>query len=110
MIFTEISHKRRQTYSKDLEIVRIGLSQAAIYEQMAEECTELAQALLKKARKIRGENFTPKTMEEIDSDIAMELADVTVCADTLNLEPDFRIKCQKLNRWIDRIEEHSCEL
>lgn len=33
----------------------------AMLEQCAEECTELAQACLKLARKIRNENPTPAT-------------------------------------------------
>lgn len=33
----------------------------AMFEQLAEEATELAQATLKMARKLRGENPTPKT-------------------------------------------------
>ena len=37
----------------------IGLP--AMLEQLAEECSELAQASLKYARLLRGENPTPKT-------------------------------------------------
>lgn len=41
---------------------RIGLP--ALLEQTAEECTELAHACLKEARRLRGENPTPKTTPE----------------------------------------------
>ena len=41
---------------------RIGLP--ALLEQTAEECTELAHACLKEARRLRGENPTPCTAEE----------------------------------------------
>ena len=37
---------------------------AATYEMLAEECSELAQACLKYARILRGENPTPKTQAE----------------------------------------------
>ena len=40
------------------------IGEAAALEQLAEECTELAQSALKLARKIRGENPTPKSLEE----------------------------------------------
>ena len=48
--------------SEDIQIIKSKIPEAARCEQMAEECAELAQALLKKARKLRNENFTPKTM------------------------------------------------
>ena len=51
------------------EHVKECIGEAALYEQMAEECTELAQALLKKARKLRGDNPTPRTMKEINDSI-----------------------------------------
>ena len=44
--------------------IRELVPEAVLYEQLAEECNELAQACLKKARKLRGENYTPKTIEE----------------------------------------------
>lgn len=37
------------------------IGKAALLEQTAEEASELSQACLKMARKIRGENPTPKT-------------------------------------------------
>ena len=37
----------------------------AMLEQLAEECSELAHASLKLARKIRGENPTPKDIPEL---------------------------------------------
>lgn len=40
------------------------IGEPAVLEQLAEECTELAQSALKLARKIRGENPTPKSLEE----------------------------------------------
>ena len=41
---------------------RIGLP--ATLEQTAEECAELAHACLKEARRMQGENPTPKTTHE----------------------------------------------
>ena len=41
---------------------RIG--KPAMLEQTAEECAELAHACLKEARRLRGENPTPKTTPE----------------------------------------------
>ena len=85
-----------------LNKVRNMIPQAAIYEQMAEECAELAQALLKKARKIRGENYTPKTHEEINNDICEEFTDVILCAKAIGLTYSKSTMNQKLNRWVSR--------
>ncbi len=96
-------------YRSDILKVRERLSEAAILEQMAEECTELAQALLKKARKLRNENYTPKTLDEITASINEEMADVSLCATVLEMHPDYFIKTEKLQRWVSRLEGTSDE-
>lgn len=48
-----------------------------IYRQLAEECTELAQAALKKVRSANGE-ISPGAKDEIDYNYLEELADVDV--------------------------------
>lgn len=59
------------------------LSKEAMLEQTAEECSELAQACLKLARKLRGENPTPKTEQECLTNLTEEIADVIICVDFL---------------------------
>lgn len=56
---------------------RIG--KPALLEQTAEECAELAHACLKEARRLRGENPTPKTEIECWMAIIEEMADVEIC-------------------------------
>lgn len=82
--------------------IRKGIPLASIYEQLAEEASELAQAALKKARKLRGENYTPKSMEEIDRDLEEEVTDVDICLDVLNLAGSSELRSKKLDRWINR--------
>lgn len=48
-----------------------------LYRQLAEECTELAQAALKKVRSANGE-ISPGAKDEIDYNYLEELADVDV--------------------------------
>lgn len=55
----------------------------ALLEQTAEECCELAQACLKMARKLRDENPTPKSIEDIRDNLVEEIADVELCMDEL---------------------------
>lgn len=85
-----------------LLVVANIVTEPALYEQLAEECSELAQAALKKARKLRNENYTPKTVDEIDADILEEYNDVRLCAMVLNLSDDPCVITNKLNRWIER--------
>lgn len=88
----------------------IGLP--AMLEQTAEECNELAQACLKLARKLRNENPTPRTEDEIKESINEEFADVSLCAGLLSLEGIIdldkveSIGLAKGERWEKRIEEH----
>lgn len=85
--------------------IRSTLSESAILEQMAEECAELTQSLLKKARKLRHENYTPKSMEEINYSIMEEFTDVILCAKTLSIYENPYIFKEKLERWVNRLTE-----
>lgn len=85
------------------------IGDAALLEQLAEECSELAQAALKMARKRRGTNPTPMTMEECKQRLTEETADVLLCIKELHSIID----CDKADefmdikrdRWEERIRE-----
>lgn len=81
-------------------IEKIG--EAAMLEQLAEESAELAQAALKKARVIRGENPTDKTLDLADANLEEEFSDVVQCARELHLEPDEEQIKRKEVRFSDR--------
>ena len=87
----------------------IGLP--AVLEQLAEECSELAQASLKYARLLRGENPTPKTRQECLEAITEETADVYLCmnlimfAGVAGAETVEHITAEKFARWHNRIQE-----
>ena len=97
------------SYITAIKEIKEILPEAARYEQLAEECCELAQAALKRARKMRDENYTPKTIEEIDENISEEISDVILCIDSLDLNLDYDICEYKLNRWINRNKKDSNE-
>lgn len=77
-------------------------SKEALYNLLAEECCELAQACLKKSRKLRGEIYTPKFESEIDDNVIEELTDVWLLTKVIGLDPDEHVACAKATRWIDR--------
>lgn len=54
------------------------IGKPATLELLAEECSELAQAALKYARILRGENPTPVTEDEAVSHLTEEIADVQI--------------------------------
>lgn len=81
------------------------IGEAACLETLAEECSELAQAALKKARKIRGENPTPKSMEKINENLIEEVSDVQTCLYMLCLHEDLDIMQSKLDRCNERLKE-----
>ncbi|MDD3040027.1 hypothetical protein [Bacteroides sp.] len=87
---------------KDI-VLKIG--EAATYEQLAEEAAELAQAALKVARIIRGENPTPVKPEDAMNHIIEEFTDVAVVAKVLHLKVDVGIAKMKYHRWNNRIDE-----
>ena len=89
-------------------IDHIGLP--AVLEQLAEECAELAQASLKYARLLRGENPTPKTEQECLEALTEEIADVELCINILILGgvvgdyEVWKMICNKEDRWRKRLE------
>lgn len=92
-----------------INFIRKAVPAPARYEQLAEECTELAQAALKVARHIRGENPTPKDPAQIFCDFLEEVSDVILCLDCVNMNPDLLSMERKLNRWYKRICEKQQE-
>lgn len=81
----------------------------AILELLAEECTELAHASLKLARKYRKENPTNDTILQCVERIQEEIADVELtievlcCADWYDPDKCTRTFYSKLNRWFTRM-------
>lgn len=91
----------------DFEVIR-SLGEPALLEQLAEECSELAQAALKLARKERGENPTPKTEEECVENLLEELGDVNLCMSVIEANRGIHVRClsvDKKARWAQRIRE-----
>jgi NTP pyrophosphatase (non-canonical NTP hydrolase) len=88
-----------------------NISQAALLEQLAEECTELAKAALKLARIERDENPTPVTRDEAIEALCEELCDVYVCEILCELDYDMSWRDidnhmdEKVCRWAERIRE-----
>ena len=65
-------------------MLREVIGNAAMLEQTAEECAELAQACLKMARHLRGENKVyGKTVMEMYDHLCEEVADVKICMEEL---------------------------
>lgn len=81
----------------------------ARYESLAEECTELAQAALKMARLIRGENPTPIKRGEAETNLQEEFTDVISCAIALNLEVNAKLSVEKFHRMHKRHIEQEIE-
>lgn len=81
-------------------VERIG--KPAMYEQLAEECTELAQAALKLARIERRENPTPVTYSDACVNLVEEYSDVVQCANELQIHADSEIMKEKQERFLKR--------
>ena len=104
---TEFEDEELQKFRKVLECrehVKECIGEAALCEQMAEECTELAQVLLKKARRLRGDNPTPLTMDEINANIEEEYTDVFICSTMLDIQVNNDLYDAKILRWAGRVD------
>lgn len=87
------------------EDIYVRIPTAALYEQLAEECSELAHAALKMARVVRKENPTPVTMNDAIKNVNEEYTDLKLVADVIGLYAHDHILQQKIERWYKRIEE-----
>jgi hypothetical protein len=85
--------------------IKQKVSEAALYEQLAEECVELAHAALKLARIKRGENPTPVSAEEAMDAVMEEYTDLRLVAYVLEIGWDVEVFEQKLLRWHKRLGE-----
>lgn len=94
-------------FKSNFEVI-CSLGEPALLEQLAEECSEPAQAALKLARLERGENPTPKTEEECVKNLLEELGDVNLCMSVVEANRGIHIRClsvDKKARWAQRIRE-----
>ena len=88
------------------------IGEPAMLEQLAEECSELAQAALKKARILRRENPSPVTEEMANANLEEETADVLLCINELISAAEIhmasveKIMAAKRKRMIARMEEN----
>lgn len=89
----------------DLYVIYETIPTAALYESLAEEATELAQAAMKMARVLRNENPTPVTQKEAKDNLIEEYGDVLLTAAYLELQEDFDGVRKKHNRCLNRCEE-----
>lgn len=91
--------------------IRSRLSRTEILAQLAEECSELAQAALKLRRAIRGDNPTPITVDEAEAKVTEEVADVLLCimvagdyVQNMIVDKEVkRIMDRKGSRWVFRL-------
>lgn len=85
------------------------ISYATLYEQLAEECNELAQVCIKKSRYLRKENPPRKTINEINKSLTEEITDIDLVCRLLDIYPDMDIMASKSERWAKILEEANNE-
>ena len=89
----------------------IGLP--AVLEQGAEECAELAHAVLKLSRIVRNENPTPSREGDVIKAIIEEYADLEVVMGELrrcgliNMADVYEVMERKQRRWKERMDERN---
>lgn len=89
-----------------LQYLRENIPVADLFGQLAEECTELAQAALKMQRHLREVNPPRKCLDEIMADIAEERNDVMICLELVHFGADkgstvyWDAVDEKLDRWV----------
>ena len=85
------------------------MTEAALYEALAEECVELAHASLKIARIMRAESPTPLEAEKAKQNFIEEVADVRLTLDAVAVK-DYNgeihteaAQAKKFRRWYERL-------
>lgn len=94
-----------------LRYIAAHIPEACMYDQLAEECTELAKAAMKMSRILREKNPTPITREQALADIEEEYTDVYHIAVVIfGMEPDMKQIEEKNIRWCNRIHDKIQEM
>lgn len=92
------------------ECILSEVPQNDIYNCLAEEASELAQAALKMCRVGSKTNPTPITEKEAYNKLIEEYTDVVLIAEKiLDIHPDWLIGDYKLHRWFKRLAENPRE-
>lgn len=81
----------------------IDLSKPCLYDQLAEEATELAQAAIKMSRILRGENPAPVTPQFVERMVNEEYNDVMNVIHLLGFCENKDMQREKMRRWIERL-------
>ena len=88
-----------------IDAIRKTVPLPSLFECLAEECSELAQASLKRARILRQENPTPIDEIEAVTNFKEEVNDVILLLNVLGAGNDDEMIYLKLCRWVQRIED-----
>lgn len=95
-------------YNEMRQYIRKHTPEAALYEQIAEEATELAHAALKYARVLRRESPTPVTREQAAEAVRQEYNDLlTVALMAPAAARDDTLIKYKITRWRERLERRA---
>lgn len=85
--------------------IKNEVSKDILYENLAEEASELAQAALKMVRVNNPDNPTPVSEKEALDNLIEEYTDVLNTAKRiLDLEPNWMLGDLKLMRWVKRLD------
>ena len=93
------------------EMILDRLGQDEVLCQLAEESTELAHAALKLRRAYDGSNPTPVSAADAYNAVLEEIADVSLALEVLGFNRPLpllevqKIMNEKLERWVQRLEE-----
>ena len=88
-----------------IRYIQDNLSEQDLLAQLAEECTELAKACLKRIRALNGTNPTPVSLAETRMSIVEEIADVQLSKLALGMTYNEDIITSKAHRWENRLRE-----
>lgn len=88
-----------------IEYIRKFVPLDSQYQQLAEECSELAQASLKYIRAMGNGNPTPVLPGKALTDIFEEAIDVYLCMIILDIVFPSKKLDEKLDRWYNRVKE-----
>ena len=102
--------------NEDMSLKIVTVSSEVSFEdrllQVAEECNELSQAILKYNRCLKGSNPTKESKLDAMNNLYEELADVDLCMTVLLADcPMLRkyittIRKEKLDRWVGRLNDN----
>lgn len=91
--------EKKDPMAEAMDSIRRNIPSPAIFEQLAENCSALADCALRQARIMRGDNPSKEDLVDVVKVTEEKVGDVLVTLDVIGSRPSPQLMQAKLGQW-----------